>query len=77
MASVVPLVHCRGVPSLVIRGCVVVVGEVTSLEVDALALVTTDERLITVVAQPLPATLLLLGRGQATEGASRRTSVAR
>jgi hypothetical protein len=50
----------------VVRGGVGVVGEVTSLEVeDALALVTTDERLITIVAQPLPAALLLLGRGQA------------
>jgi hypothetical protein len=57
----------------VIRGGVVVVGEVTSLEVeDALALVATDKRLITIVAQPLPATLLLLGRSQATEGAGRQ-----
>jgi hypothetical protein len=57
----------------VIHGGVVVVDEVTSLEVeDALALVTTDERLITIVAQPLPVALLLLGRGQATERAGRR-----
>jgi hypothetical protein len=42
----------------VIRGGVVVVGEVASLKVeDALALVITDERLITIVAQPLSAAL--------------------